>query len=186
MNRNRSRLAPQLFAATLLGFTLMACSPTADLPAEGAVQLEATQAGIVPTLKPQAVATPNTGGWVINDPDATDGQAVILLGTRDAVRFVLPKNLKTRAYTVSIVGRGEAYQGAPIVELTTDDGVRVGTATLDNATYDRRTFGRATLHAGQTVTLSFLNDAYDGPGKDRNAVVDYLVLNQSHANGSDD
>lgn len=157
---------------------LAGCGAPGATPASPDLQLEAGQAGLRTPVAPQKVSAPLTGGWVIQDQAASDGSAVALLGTADVVSFQLPRNLKAGEYTVSVVGRGELYLGAPVVSLSGAEGL-LGTVTLDNTAYDKRTFGRATLRPGATLTLTFLNDEYGGPGMDRNVVVDYLLINQS-------
>lgn len=149
-------------------------------PAGSDLQLEAAGAGLPAAAAPQQVSQPLRGGFVIQDEAASEGSAVILLGTADVVSFQLPRNLKSGEYTLSVVGRGEAYMGAPSVSVSNETGT-LGTVTLDNPTYARRTFGRVALRPGGTLTLTFLNDEYGGPGLDRNAVVDYLLINQSRS-----
>lgn len=165
--------------AALVSLGLIGCGQPAPSPAAGQWQLEAVQASGAAPLAPQQVARPRSGTWMIEDQGASQGTAVILLGHLDTVVFQLPEKFKAGEYTVSVIGRGELYLGAPIIALRDESGLTLGTATLDNTAYDRRTIGRVSLQPGQTLTLAFLNDEYRGPGEDRNAVIDFLLINQS-------
>ncbi|WP_216328721.1 Ig-like domain-containing protein [Deinococcus aestuarii] len=161
----------------LLSLTLAACSQQANTPtATSDLQWEAEAGTIQAFTTPQTVADPRNGGRIINDPAASGGKAVILLGTNDNVRFVVPGSVKAGRYTVSVRGKGEAYKGWPTVDLNDERQRRLAVATLDSATYVTRKFGEFDLKPGQVFNLSFINDLYEGRGKDRNAVVDYLVI----------
>lgn len=161
-----------------LSLGLVGCSETATVPSipETGVQLEAEEGTLEPGVTTQAVSEPISGGRIILDPAASGGRAVALWGTNDAVNFTVPSTLPAGRYTVKARGRGEAYQGWPIVALLDRHWRRLATTTLDTATYDLRSFGEVDLQPGQTLVFRFLNDRYEGPGKDRNAVVDYLVI----------
>ncbi|WP_264774455.1 Ig-like domain-containing protein [Deinococcus aetherius] len=150
--------------------------PPAGVAAHPGLQLEAEAGAITASLTPQTVADPRAGGRIINDPDASGGQAVVLLGTNDNVEFAVPSSLQAGRYTVSVRGRGEAHEGWPIVDLNDTGQQRMAVATLDSATYVTRSFGEFDLTPGEVLNLSFINDLYGGPGQDRNAVVDYLVI----------
>lgn len=165
----------------LVSLSLIGCGQPASSPAAGQWQLEAAQTGRAASLAPQQVARPRSGTWMIEDLSASQGTAVILLGHLDTVVFQLPAKLRAGEYTVSVIGRGELYLGAPTVALRDEGGTTLGTATLDNTVYDRRTIGRVSLRPGQTLSLAFLNDEYNAPGEDRNAVIDYLLINQSRS-----
>ncbi|MEF2279868.1 SBBP repeat-containing protein [Deinococcus sp. YIM 134068] len=167
----------------LLGAALLGCSQQASLPISGTgggFHLEAEEGSIEPDVTAQvsgqAVSDPISGGRGISDPAASGGRAVALWGTNDAVNFTVPASLPAGRYTVRFRGRGEAYQGWPTVALLDRHWRRLATATLDTATYDLRTFGEFEVQPGQTLVFRFLNDHYEGPGRDRNAVVDYLVI----------
>ncbi|MEF2278013.1 SBBP repeat-containing protein [Deinococcus sp. YIM 134068] len=161
-----------------LSLGVVGCSETATVPSmsETGFQLEAEEASIEPGVTSQDVSDPIGGGRVIPDPAASGGRAVALWGTNDAVRFTVPSSLPAGRYTVKARGRGEAYQGWPTVALLDAQWRRLATTTLDTATYDQRSFGAFDLQPGQELVFRFLNDLYEGPGKDRNAVVDYLVI----------
>lgn len=163
----------------LLSLGLMACGqPTSTPPGVStstALHLEA-EGGTIAPLAPQDIAEPRSGGKIIRDPGASGGQAVILLGSNDAVRFKLPGNFTPGRYTLKVQGRGIAYQGWPVVALENDRRQRMSTTTLDTPTYAPRGFGQFDLRPNQEMSVSFLNDRYDGPGKDRNAVVDSLLI----------
>ncbi len=161
----------------LLSLTLAACSQQASTPtASNDLQFEAEAGTIQAFTTPQTVADPRNGGRIINDPNASGGKAVILLGTNDNVRFVVPGSVKAGRYTVSVRGKGENYKGWPTVDLNDAAQRRLAVATLDSATYVNRKFGEFDLKPGQVFNLSFINDLYEGRGKDRNAIVDYLVI----------
>ncbi|WP_216329245.1 Ig-like domain-containing protein [Deinococcus aestuarii] len=161
----------------LLSLTLAACSQQASTPtATSDLQWEAEAGTIQAFTTPQTVADPRNGGRIINDPAASGGKAVALLGTNDNVRFVVPGSVKAGRYTVSVRGKGEAYKGWPIVDLNDERQRRLAVATLDSATYVTRKFGEFDLKPGQVFNLSFINDLYEGRGKDRNAIVDYLII----------
>ncbi|GAA3806120.1 Ig-like domain-containing protein [Deinococcus aetherius] len=161
----------------LLSVVLMGCSQQAGVPAvTNTLPLEAEEGSIQAYTTPQTVADPRNGGRIINDPNASGGRAVILLGTNDNVRFVVPGSVKAGRYSVSVRGRGENFQGWPTVDLNDAAQRRLAVATLDSATYVTRKFGDFDLKPGQVFNLSFINDLYEGRGKDRNAIVDYLVI----------
>ncbi|WP_102127245.1 SBBP repeat-containing protein [Deinococcus planocerae] len=163
----------------LLSLALAACSQQASTPAAGALndmQFEAEAGTIQAFTTPQTVADPRNGGRIINDPNASGGKAVILLGTNDNVRFVVPGSVKAGRYTVSVVGKGEEYKGWPTVDLNDARQRRLAVATLDSATYVNRKFGDFDLKPGQVFNLSFINDLYEGRSRDRNAIVDYLTI----------
>ncbi|GMA16605.1 hypothetical protein E5F05_13405 [Deinococcus metallilatus] len=160
-----------------LGLGLVGCSQTGSVPtAPEALQLEAEAGSIEAGVTPQAVANPRSGGRIISDPAASGGKAVILLGTNDNVRFVVPGSVKAGRYAVSVEGRGEEFRGWPVVDLNDAKQRRLAVATLDSATYVTRKFGDFDLKPGQVFNLSFINDLYEGPDRDRNAIVDYLVI----------
>ncbi|WP_216328719.1 Ig-like domain-containing protein [Deinococcus aestuarii] len=173
-----SRWRLEAGSALLLSLTLMSCGQQELTPALAAsnLQLEAEAGTIQAFTTPQTVADPRNGGRIINDPAASGGKAVILLGTNDNVRFVVPGSVKAGRYTVSVRGKGENYQGWPTVDLNDERQRRLAVATLDSATYVTRKFGEFDLKPGQVFNLSFINDLYEGRGKDRNAIVDYLVI----------
>lgn len=185
-SRSPARATPQSSAPfhrgalLLLSLGLMACGQhTSTLPSVSAstdLHLEAENGTIEAAVAPQAVAEPISGGRIIQDPAASGGRAVILLGTNDAVRFKLPSNFTPGRYTVKVQGRGEPYQGWPTVALENDGRKRMSVTTLDTKTYALRGFGEFDLRPNQEMSVAFLNDRYDGPGKDRNAVVDSLVI----------
>ncbi|BDP42643.1 hypothetical protein DAETH_26120 [Deinococcus aetherius] len=162
----------------LLSVGLMGCSQQSAVTptlAPDTLHLEAEEGTISP-LAPQEIADPRSGGRIIRDPNAQGGKAVILLGTNDNVRFKVPGNVKAGRYTVSVQGRGENFQGWPIVDLNDANQKRLAVATLDSATYVTRPFGDFDLKPGQVFNLSFINDLYEVQGKDRNAIVDYLLI----------
>ncbi|ADV65826.1 carbohydrate-binding domain-containing protein [Deinococcus maricopensis] len=164
------RRVPHL--ALTLGVLLGACSqPPTPPTSSAAAQLEAEVGG----FSAQQVLDPRRGARVIQDEDANGGQALVLLGTGDEVRFTVPRALRAGRYDVRVRARGEQYDGAPIVALSRG-GTPLGTATLDNDSYAMRNFGAVDVQPGQTLTVTYLNDAHGGPGQDRNAVVDYLTL----------
>ncbi|ADV67711.1 carbohydrate-binding domain-containing protein [Deinococcus maricopensis] len=171
-----SRRARTWGAALLLGVALAACTQQATVPAAQGVQLEATSTNVGRPLSPQLMTDPRPGGWLISDPNASGGQAVMLYGARDSVNFKLPRQVTPGTYTVSVVARGEQFEGAPIVELTNGNGQSLGTLTLDNTAYAERAFTTTALKAGDALVVRLLNDAYAGPDQDRNAVIDYLVV----------
>lgn len=160
----------------LLCVALLACGQQRPTTAAGNVQLEAENGTVLP-LAPQDIAEPRTGGKIIRDQDASGGQAVLLSSFNDAVRFKLPGNFAPGRYTVKVQGRGEFYQGWPTVALENDRRCRVmSTTTLDTKGYAPRGFGEFDLRPNQEMFVSFLNDRYGGPGQDRNAVVDSLLI----------
>lgn len=180
-NPRRTARVPHTLLGLLTALVLAGCGSPAVTPASEDLQLEATQAELMVAVTPQQVGQPRPfeGSQVIMDPGASGGSAVILLSTHQTVTFKLPNNLKAQEYTVSIVGRGEQYMGPPQVSLSSVDGPdRI--VTLDNTQYEKRSFGRMQLSPGGTITLTFVNDLYNEATKqDRNAVVDYLQINQS-------
>ncbi len=175
----RGRGAGVLLALSL---GLVGCSRT-GVPAPGVaahpgagVRLQAEAGTVRARQAAQTVADPRSGGRIINDPDAGGGQAVALLGTNDNVEFVVPSTLAAGRYTVSVRGRGEAHQGWPTVDLNDAEQRRLGEATLDSGAYATRPFGEFDLIPGAVLQVSYLNDLYEGPGQDRNAIVDYLLI----------
>ncbi|UBV45257.1 SBBP repeat-containing protein (plasmid) [Deinococcus taeanensis] len=174
-------------AALLLSAALIGCSPPADPPSAtltGGLLLEAEAAEVEATLTPETVTDPRSGGRPIIDADASGGRAIILLGTNDLVRFTVPHHLPAGRYRIAIRGRGEQYEGAPIVALSNGTRQRIGTATLDNTAYAVKPLGEADVRPGETLHLTFLNDLYAGRGWDRNAIVDYLVIEPVGASSS--
>lgn len=111
--------------------------------------------------------------WIVPDRAASNGRAVMLAANGGSVRQILSATLRPGIYAVQLRARGEAYEGWPTVELRLD-GRQVATATLQANTYQLRTLGEVALHPGQRLEVVFINDAYGGRGKDRNAVLDRL------------
>ncbi|BDP43389.1 hypothetical protein DAETH_33580 (plasmid) [Deinococcus aetherius] len=190
------RTSTTLFKLTLLGLPLLlaACSNsdstpptpettlTAPASSSPAATLEAEQGQtlVLPgtDLSAQAAVEPGapTGGQVISDSNASGGQAVSLLSTGSAVRFTVPAGAASGNYTVRVQGRAVAYNGNPIVAVQLN-GSEKGRVELTTTSYSAFTVGTFALKAGDVLTVVFTNDAYGGtPSTDRNAVVDYLIL----------
>ncbi|WP_180970193.1 carbohydrate-binding domain-containing protein [Deinococcus planocerae] len=143
------------------------------------LQLEA-EAGSAVTegLSPQANVEDGgvTNGYVFDDAAASGGKAMMLHSTNSAVRFTVPSTLAAGSYTVRVRGRGQSYNGNPVVALRLGT-TGLGTQELASATYATSTFGTYALKPGDSLDVVFTNDAYGGTSStDRNAVVDYLIL----------
>ncbi|OWL94807.1 hypothetical protein CBQ26_14930 [Deinococcus indicus] len=167
---------------------LASCSqsaPAAAQPSEGAptvtvTTVEAETAELTTDtldLQPQGVVEPGapTGGEVITDPNASGSKAVNLLSNGSTVAFKLGSAVTAGQHELKLRARGVLYNGAPIVTVRIN-GKEVGRATLSSATYSDSTVGTFQLTAGDVVSVTFINDAYGGPGRDRNAVIDHLIL----------
>ncbi|WP_102127664.1 right-handed parallel beta-helix repeat-containing protein [Deinococcus planocerae] len=146
---------------------------TTQLEAEGATTVTLPQQEI----QAMTVVNPGapSGGKVISDAGASGGQAVKLLSNGNAVRFTVPSGLGAGRYTVRVQGRADLYQGGPVVSLRVN-GTERGRVELSSATYAAFTAGTFDLKAGDTIDVTLVNDLYDGDGKDRNAIIDYLMI----------
>ncbi|WP_245619463.1 right-handed parallel beta-helix repeat-containing protein [Deinococcus marmoris] len=137
---------------------------------------EAESAGIE-TLLGQGVVEVGapTGGEIIDDKAASGGKAVNLLGNGSTVQFTVASNFATGNYAVNLRGRGVMYAGSPIVSVRIN-GTEKTRVTLTSESYGDFTLPPLDLKAGDRVSVTFINDAYAGRGKDRNAVIDYVTL----------
>ncbi|WP_216327571.1 right-handed parallel beta-helix repeat-containing protein [Deinococcus aestuarii] len=145
------------------------------------MQLEAERATTVslPAGEVQALTVVDpgapSGGHVVSDAAASGGQAVELLSNGNSVRFSVPAGLAAGSFTVRVQGRGDLYQGNPIVSLRVN-GTEKGRVELNQATYSAFTVGNFDLKSGDTLDVIFVNDAYGGGLNDRNAIIDYLII----------
>ncbi|BDP43390.1 hypothetical protein DAETH_33590 (plasmid) [Deinococcus aetherius] len=180
---SRSSFALLVTAALLVGCGVSRPGGTSG-GEEVAQQLEAERAGTVSLSANEVQAltvvdsgVPN-GGKVISDAAASGGQAVKLLSNGNAVRFTVPAGSAAGNYTVRVRGRGDLwgnlYRESPIVTLRVN-GAEKGRVELSSATYAVFTVGTFALKPGDTLDVTFINDAYDG-ANDRNAVIDYLII----------
>ncbi|MCD0170093.1 right-handed parallel beta-helix repeat-containing protein [Deinococcus sp. 23YEL01] len=128
-------------------------------------------------IQPQGIVEPGapTGGQIITDTNASGGKAVNLLSNGSTVAFKLDSTVVAGQHELKLRARGVLYNGAPIVVVRIN-GQEVGRATLSSTTYSDSTIGTFQLAAGNVVSVTFINDAYGGPGRDRNAVIDHLIL----------
>ncbi|WP_158235822.1 right-handed parallel beta-helix repeat-containing protein [Deinococcus sp. UR1] len=128
-------------------------------------------------IQPQGIVEPGapTGGRIITDTNASGGKAVSLLSNGSTVAFKLDSTVVAGQHELKLRARGVLYNGAPIVVVRIN-GQEVGRATLSSTTYSDSTIGTFQLAAGNVVSVTFINDAYGGPGRDRNAVIDHLIL----------
>lgn len=156
----------------------------ATAPAAGAPATQLEAEGATPVTLPSGeiqaltVVNPNvpSGTRVISDTSANGGQAVALLSNGDSVRFTAPANLAAGQYTVRVQGKGDLYNGNPVVALRVN-GTERGRVELSSRTYTAFTVGTFSLKPGDTLDVTFLNDAYDGSAAtDRNAIIDYLSI----------
>jgi subtilisin family serine protease len=110
------------------------------------------------------------------DTNAFENETSGLFSTGSKARFRLPGNVKNGRYEVSVRARGQAYKGAPELELRVN-GKAVGRLTVDGAGYALKSFGVFKIKAGDLLEVVFTNDAYEGSAdKDRNAFLDILNL----------
>lgn len=110
------------------------------------------------------------------DANASGGQAYFLNSKGDLVRFTTPENLRAGRYSVLIRARGQNYKGWPELELRVN-GKTVAKTQINSSGFIKRGLGKIELQPGQQLEVVFLNDDYGGkPGKDRNVIIDALLL----------
>ena len=112
---------------------------------------------------------------MVEDPDAGDGEAAILYAQGERALFRLDEVPKG-TYELSLRARGEAYKGPPVMRLFLK-GQPVGEDHAAEQDYSVQRFGEASLEPGDTLEVEFTNDLYESLGRDRNLIVDHLVLN---------
>lgn len=176
--KNSSFFVQKIFAFMTLAL-MVGCGTTTPpaVGATGGLQLEA-EADAGDALAPQAnVETGNiNNGYVFDDAAASGGKAMLLYSTNSAVRFAVPSSLTAGTYTVRVRGRAQSYNGNPILALKLGS-TALGSKEVTSGSYGTYTFGTFTLKPGDVLSVVFTNDAYGGtPSTDRNAIVDYLVL----------
>ncbi|WP_029484824.1 right-handed parallel beta-helix repeat-containing protein [Deinococcus marmoris] len=147
---------------------------TAGLVANPALRLEA-EAGMGNTGAPMQERVGSGPAWINRVPAASQGREVMIAGQDGAVRFTLPRTLSAGTYTVAVTGYGQAFDGAPILAVLVN-GIQKSRVTLDWAARATTSLRGVSLKPGDVLELRFVNDAYGGEGKDRNAVLDYVQL----------
>ena len=123
-------------------------------------------------------ATLNTATNTFSDAAATDSIATNVPGNGN-VAVILPNDLVKGFYTIRVRGRGDQYQGAPILEVK-QDGAVIATASVPSTTYRTYTMGGANLVPGGTLAVNFPND-FANAGGDRNLYVDNIELEQVYS-----
>ncbi|WP_216329216.1 DUF4038 domain-containing protein [Deinococcus aestuarii] len=138
--------------------------------------LRGTPGALQPGASGQVTLEPAPGGNTVNEPAASGGRAVGLWSSSQKARFVVPADLPTGNYTLSLTARADEYQGWPIVAVKRG-GTRLGTATVTSQTYAPFDLATTSLAPGQTLEVEFTNDALGNKaGEDRNAIIDHLTL----------
>ena len=140
-----------------------------------------TQTDPADTEPLDTTATPYTveaeAARTVEDADASGERAAALYRSGDRATFRLT-DVPNGTYRIGVRARAQAYyKGWPVLRLSLN-GQRLGNNPVKRATYGTglQNFGEVTVTRGQVVTAEFVNDRYDGKGKDRNVLVDYLVL----------
>ncbi|HEX2865176.1 MAG TPA: right-handed parallel beta-helix repeat-containing protein, partial [Deinococcales bacterium] len=83
-----------------------------------------------------------------------------------------------------VQAKGQNYNGAPILALSIN-GRQVSTNDVPGTGFYSNSFGSFYLKGGDSVDVTFTNDAYGGnSNSDRNAYVDYLMIDGVNGGGS--
>ena len=158
-----------------------ATSPVATAPVAAPATLEAEDmplGTVTDMLQSQGTVEPGapTGGEIITDSKASGGRAVNLLSNGSSVTFTLASSVASGRYDLKLRARGVMYNGAPIVSVRVND-KETARVTLSTTDYTEFSANAADLKPGDRISVVFTNDAYGGVGRDRNAVIDHLILN---------
>ena len=111
------------------------------------------------------------------DSEAEGGEAAILHKTGQRATFKLDE-VTSDTYKVSVRARADEYGGWPVMRLYRN-GQRLGEdnpVKREGYGEGAQKFGEAELAQGDVLEAEFINDLYEGEGKDRNLIVDYLIL----------
>ena len=156
---------PAWLLTLALGLPLVACT-------NAAADHELAPAGAqTQVIEPEAEHT-------LEDPGADGGEAAILYRTGERGTFKLD-NVARGVYSVSVRARAQAYEGWPVLRLYLNGQALGEDNPVERETYGEgaQQFGEATLEQGQSITAEFVNDLYGGsPDKDRNLIIDHLIL----------
>ena len=169
---SRPLLGPVL--ALILALALTACSTT-SAPQD---TVELSTLALDFEVRAENLFTVDEGkdvkGEMISERAAKGGKAAVLYRKGEGVRFKL-EAVQSGRYEVRARTRADAYQGWPTLSLRIG-GEDVGDKSIQHEDYETDSIGTFALEKGQLLEVVFLNDAYDGPGKDRNLYLDYLEL----------
>ncbi len=111
---------------------------------------------------------------MVSEDAAKDGDAAALRCSGEGVQFELDA-LQSGRYRVLVHARADEYGGYPTLRLRID-GEDVADKSIEHEGYGVDDLGTFDLKEGQRLEAFFLDDAYDGPGSDRNLYIDYLEL----------
>ena len=147
---------------------LTACTDVAEPTPAPAPELAPASAEL--RVEPEAVST-------LSDAEAEGDEAAILYRNSDEAVFRLDE-VPSGTYRVSVRAKAQAYKGPPLLRLTLNDQPLGEDNPVERSRYGEgaQRFGEATLTRGQAITATLVNDLYEGKGKDRNLIVDYLIL----------
>ena len=119
-----------------------------------------------------------SGGVVLHDSypfTPTAGQSAYLPSTGSTAKFTLPGSLKAGRYLIRIRARGDQFGGWPVVSIRIG-GKEIAKVELNTYQYSVKDVGTLDLQPGQVIEVVFINDKFNGKGKDRNAIIDELEL----------
>ena len=172
------------FSKLLVGFlaalALAACSSTTNPTLAPQDALEPSSSTLKIDISAENLFTADKGaqadtkGEMLADSAAEGGDVAALRRGGEGARLKL-ETVQDGLYELLVRSRADAYQGWPTLRLRID-GEDVGDKDIEHEDYSVDSLGAFTLKKGQLVEMIFLNDAYSGPGKDRNLYIDYLEL----------
>jgi len=162
--------------ALLLGLIpFLACGvPDDGVPGVEAAPTAAREATLAAPYILQPSAGTATVEWT--DSSAAGGSALVLHSTGSSTTFTVSSSIPTGAYTVVLRTKAYYYLDWPRISVQVKGQPR-GERTLTSTTFTSVSLGDQLLHPGDTVSITFLNDAYNGTSDtDRNVSVDELWL----------
>jgi hypothetical protein len=107
----------------------------------------------------------------IYDANAFNNTAYKFVRNSDELQW---ERLKAGTYNIYAWARGELYgDEAPAMTITV--GSQTLTKSFENTEYQQTLFGRVTVEEGDSVTATFINDAWGGtPATDRNLILSHI------------
>lgn len=168
-----------LYVAPLLLFVACSDSETAD----GTYTFEPTAADILAAEADEADLTLQGRPTMIEDAEAGDGQALMLVRTGDQISMDL-RALETGTYQVEVRARAELIDSTPELELRLNREL-VDTQVIENETYETVSFGTLELAGEKRATLRF-EGASRRMAADSKIIVDSVELSPAEPGDADD
>jgi hypothetical protein len=154
---------------------LVACSSgktaTSKLAPNEDELLSVDEAVAKPSYADETTIAAQGSATEIYDENALHETAYKFFRNSDELKW---EDLKAGTYNIYAWARGELY-GSEAPAMTITIGSQTLTKSFENTSYQQTFFGRVTVNEGDSVTATFINDAWGGtPATDRNLILSHI------------